>query len=104
MPTITTAELVERATAAADMHDNFVTPKQWMYWASQERMALDLFIARSGWTQAFETLSLTVTGAEAGEFTLTPAMMALVSLHQVGPQGGVRRLRQSDTANFLHQI
>lgn len=101
MPTITTAELVERAMAAADMHDNFVTQRQWMYWASQERMALDLFIARSGWTQAFATETITVASAAAGEFTLTANMMAIVAVHEVTSQG-VRRLQFSDVANFLH--
>lgn len=100
MPTITTAELIERAMAAADMHDSFVTPRQWMYWASQERIALDLFIARSGWTQGFETVTITVTGAEAGSFVLTPSIQAIVAVHQISTQG-VRRLKFSDVASFL---
>lgn len=102
MPTITTAELVERAKAAADMHDNFVTPRQWMYWASQERMALDLFIARAGWTQALETTTITVTGSEAGAFTPTTdnGVMAIVAVHQ-STASGVRRLNYADPATFL---
>ena len=100
MPVVTTAELVERAMAAADMHDSFVTERQWMYWASQERMALDLFLARSGWTQSFETLTITVAGTEGGEFDLDTDLMAIVAVHQVNTQG-VRRLRIADPATFL---
>lgn len=100
MPVVTTAELVERAMAAADMHDSFVTPRQWMYWASQERMALDLFLARSGWTQSFATLTITVTGSENGEFDLDTDMMAIVAVHEVNTHG-VRRLKLADPATFL---
>jgi len=103
MPATTTAQLVERAKAAADMHDNFVTPKQWMYWATQERMSLDLFIARAGWTQDFETDGFTVTGSEGGDFNLTFDLMAIVAVHQRHTNGQVRRLRLSDTASFLRQ-
>jgi hypothetical protein len=104
MPAITTAELVERAKAAADMHDNFVTPRQWMYWASQERMALDLFIARHGWSLAFDTLTVTVTGSEDNTFELETdddvGIMAIVAVHEVATEG-VRRLLPADPASFI---
>lgn len=100
MPTITTAELIERAKAAADLHDSFVTNRQWMYWASQERMALDLFIARHGWTQNFETETITVAGTESGAFTLSANVMAIVAVHQV-TSTGARRLEFKDPASWL---
>lgn len=105
MPTILTAELVERAKAAADMHDNFVTLRQWLTWASLERMALDLLIARAGWTQAFATTTITVDGSEDGEFTpdTTSGIMAIVAIHQVSPQG-TRLLRTADPATFLRTL
>lgn len=104
MPSVTTAELVERAKAAADMHDAFVTLKQWMYWASQERMALDLFLARSGWTQDFEAYSYTVTGSEAGSFVIPVDLMAIVAVHEVTSNYQVRRLKLRDPATFLHNL
>lgn len=103
MPQVTTTELIERAKLAADIHDNFVTPRQWMYWASQERMALDIFIARSGWTQSFETIDITVDGTEDGVFTISPAdglgVMAVVAVHQIDSDGP-RRLEYKDPASW----
>lgn len=108
MPTITTTELVNRAKAAADMHDNFITPAQWMYWASQERMSLDLLLARSGWGLAYETTTITVAGTEAGTFTLvdgaTPiAVLAIVAVHEYGASG-TRLLTYDDSVGFLKQL
>src|SRR3954463_11423090 len=98
MPVVTTQELVERAQATADMRDNFVTPKQWMYWASQERLSLDLFLARSGWALPSVNLDITVTGAEGGAFAVAPStgVMAIVCVHEV-KSGRYRQLRYQDS-------
>lgn len=86
------------------MRDNFVTPAQWMYWASQERLALDLFLARSGWPLALSEFNITVTGSEAGVFSVNPTngVMAIVAVHQYDSRG-VRLLRLKDSVSFLHQ-
>lgn len=106
MPTVTTQELVDRAKAAADMRDNFVTPAQWMYWASQERLALDLFIARSGWPQAATTSTYTATGADVvvsmqNDLGVSNPMgiMALVCIHQV-ENDRYKLLRHQNFADF----
>lgn len=44
----TIQQIIERAAAAADMHDNFVTPEQWLAWAAVEFKGLDIFLARLG--------------------------------------------------------
>lgn len=108
MPTISTTELVNRAKAAADMHDSFITPAQWMFWASQERMSLDHLLARSGWALDFETTTITVAGTESGAFTLSDgvspiSVMAIVAVHEYG-SAGTRLLTYSDTVSFLHQL
>lgn len=104
MPTVTVSELVDRAKAAADMRDNFVTPKQWEYWASQERLALDLFLARSGWPLALETLDITITGLEEDNaYLVNPAggVMAIVCVHQMNNNADQFRLvRHQNSANF----
>lgn len=106
MPQVTTAEIFERFKAAADLHDDFVTPRQGMYWASQERMALDLFIATKGWAQAFETLTLTVTGTEAGSFIIDPpdaiGVMAVVAVFQIDGEQS-RRLEYQDAASWMYR-
>lgn len=99
---ITTRDLVERAAAAADMHDNFVTPAQWMHWASQEHLALSLFLARSGWTQNVKTQTITVTGSEAGVFPLTADPLALVAVHQVR-DNRYRLVHLTNASDFLRQ-
>lgn len=103
MPTTQTQVLIDRARAASDMHDNFVTDAEWVYWATQERMALDLFLARSGWAIDFTTLPYTVTGLEAGvfDFGLT-SVMAIVGIWESSSQG-VRRLKYEDSVNFYRQ-
>ena len=105
MPSYTGTELIARAMAAADMHDNFVTATIWLQWASLERYALELFMARSGWPTDLATATITVTGAEAGEFTAAgdPDMMAVVAVHHVD-SSDLRRLAYNDTVSFLRQL
>lgn len=101
---VTTTELVSRASAAADMRDNFVTPTQWMYWATQERLSLDLFLARSGWPLPISTSTITVTGSENGSYSLAPTdqpgVMAIVAVHQVKDQR-TRLLKHQNVVDFL---
>lgn len=97
---ITTTELVARAKAIADMHDNFVTPDEWMYWARQERLALDYLMARSGWTQAVTQTTVTTTGA--GNYTLTMPL-AVVAVYESSTQG-LRRLRYNNAVDFAKQV
>ncbi len=102
MPSVTTADLVSRASAASDMRDNFVTPTQWMYWATQERLALDLFLARSGWPLPFTTQAITVTGSEGGAYNVAPStgVMAIVAVHQTKDQR-TRLLKHQNVVDFL---
>jgi hypothetical protein len=105
MPSYTGQELIDRAADAADMHDNFVKPATWLRWASLERYALELLMARSGWPTDLATGTITVTGAEAGEFTVAadPDMMAVVVVHEI-ESDGLRRLKYTDAVTFLHQV
>lgn len=99
---IPTYDLVARACAAADMSDDFVTPRQWMLWATQEVLALSLFLARSGWTQNVKTETITVSGSEAGVFPLTADPLAIVAIHQVR-DGRYRQVRLNNVVDFLRQ-
>lgn len=105
MPAYTAQDLIDRAAGAADMHDNFVKPSLWLQWASLERYALELFMARSGWPTDFESATITVTGAEAGTYSLAgdPDMMAVVCVHRI-ESDGLRRLEYDDAVSFLRQL
>lgn len=105
MPVITTQTLVRRAEAISDMQDNFVNPTEWMYWATQERLALEILLARSGWTQGFTSTTITVTGAEGGDFSVLPStgVMAVVAVHE-STSAGVRPLNFNNSVDFLRQV
>lgn len=100
---VTTREIYNRAAAAADMHDSFVTPAQFNHWATQENLALALFLARSGWTNNVNTMTITVDGTEAGAYTLTSIdPLAIVAVHHVrGTQ--CRQIRLNNAVDYLRQ-
>lgn len=104
MPSVTTQELVARAQAASDMRDDFVTPTQWMYWASQENLSLNLFLARSGWTLPTADFDLVITGNEGGVYPINPTsnVMAVVCVHEM-ISNGFRRVRFQDAISFMRQ-
>lgn len=105
MPVTTTQSLIDRARAAADMRDNFVTPTQWMFWATQERLALDIFIARSGYAlPGLTNFDLTVLGTEGGAYLLNPSsgVMAVVCIHEM-INNGFRRVRYLDAVAYMKQ-
>src|SRR5689334_2666885 len=106
MPTTTVATLIDRAKAASDMRDNFVTPTQWQTWASQERLALDLFLARSGWTLPLSDFNITVTGSEGGSYSVNPTggVMAIVCVYQYDSAGRIRMLEHQDAITYLRRV
>ena len=113
MPTFTAQTLIDRAAAAADMHDNFVSTTTWLNWLTQERYALETFLARSGWPLNFQTLTITVDGTEGGDFELWNGdvdepqyydVLALVAVHRVVSAAGVQRLDYDDAVTFLKQL
>ena len=106
MPSTTVTSLIDRAKAISDMTDNFVTPGQWVAWASQERLALDLFLARSGWTLPFSDFNITVAGNEAGAYVVNPTggVMAIVCVLQYDSSGRVRALEHENGVDFLRRV
>lgn len=89
MPSYTGQELIARAMAAADMHDNFVTPATWLQWASLERYALELFMARAGWPIDYLAQLRTVYGGETGEFPLEDPLLAVADLTSYWNTAGI---------------
>lgn len=100
MATVTTQELVDRARAIADIRDNFVTNSEWMYWANQERKALEYLLARSGWTQNTTTQPITITGA--GHYDLSTPPLAVLGVWESSSQG-YRRLTHNNAVEFKRQ-
>lgn len=99
----TTQELVASAAALADVRDNFVTPNQWMVWATRGNWSLTHFAARHGWTQNAKTLTVTVTGSEAGAFPLSGiSPLTIIAVHQVR-DSRTRLLDLNNLVDFLRQ-
>lgn len=99
-------DIIKRAQLAADMHDGPFTPAQWCFWATQGNISLSVFLARNGWTKNVKTTTITVTGSEAGAFSLaaksvTP--LAIVAIHQIDSSGRVRRIKTNNAVDFLRQ-
>jgi hypothetical protein len=105
MPTVTVSTLINRAKAIADIRDNFVTPTQWTTWASQERLALDLFLARSGWTLPLSDFNITVTGSEGGAYSVNPTggVMTILCVYEYDSSGRMRMLQHEDAVTFLRR-
>lgn len=98
MPAFTVQQLIDRAAAIADMHDNFVTPAQWCRWYDIEARALELFIARSGWVQDLAATS----DAVSGTITLTGVPLAVLGVYEVR-DGRYRALKFQNQVDFTRQ-
>lgn len=118
----TASNIIRRAMAIADVHDNFVSEAEWLDWLNKENKALTLFLARAGWTLPFDTTIATITSSgwdlatdgasavsvartAAGHYVFTPTLadvMALVSIHEIR-SGELRRLTFNDSVSFLRQ-
>ena len=85
------------------MHDNFVSSSLWLQWASLERYALELFMARSGWPVDFDSHTITATGSEGGTYSTPHNMLAVVCVHRI-ESDGLRRLEYDDAVSFLRQL
>lgn len=130
MPSYTITTLVARAKAIADMHDNFVTPTEWLNWFNQENYALRLYLARCGWVQEVLTSSCSITTATessnvwdvttAGStvtlssttpgFSFQPEIasvtthpMAIICVHE-SRDNGLRQLRYNNAIDILRQL
>lgn len=93
MPTFTVQKLVDRARAAADMYDDFVTQTQWIDWVNVERDLLERHIAKSGYVLA-ETVQ-TITANGAASYAITPEPYAILAVYEE-VDGRYRRLRGDD--------
>lgn len=93
MPSFTVQKLIDRAMTAADMHDDFVTPSQWIDWLNVEIALFDSLIAKAGYVLKLSTLTITADGSAS--YPLTPEPVALLAVyHEV--DGRYRRLRTDD--------
>ena len=97
MPAVTAQELIDRAKAASDVQDDFVTTTQWLKWADIEQTLLDAFLLRHGYVLREDQEIITSTGATPGQYTLVdfPDPLAILGVYQFS-NGRFRRLRPSD--------
>jgi len=94
MPVFTVQQLVDRAAAISDMHDDFVTPQQWLAWYNTERQAFSLAMARNG--AALQDIQISVTPATA-QFSISGPVLAIVGVWEQYPD---ERLRPLKILNF----
>lgn len=90
MPNITTGEIVDRARAAADMRDDFVTLSQWMYWMNVEHRSLQVRIARMGYVLQESSVDITAVGDVSYPID---EPLAVIGVYEVTSAGFYRRLR-----------
>jgi hypothetical protein len=91
--TFTIQKLIDRAMTAADMHDDFVLPAQWLEWVNVERDYLEQFIAQAGYVLAETVVSVTADGSAS--YTISPEPLAVLAVYEE-VEGRYRRLRSDD--------
>src|SRR5689334_13387150 len=100
MPTFTVQQIIDRAKAAADMHDDFVTDAQWMAWLNVEVPALESYLARSGYVLR-ETIFTYVVDSLG--LASVPSVLAIVGVYR-NVSGRLARLRSADPLTRIRQF
>ncbi len=93
MASVTVVEIIERAKAAADMTDNFVTSTQWLRWLNVENRRLEAFIARTGYVLHEKTQVITADGSQG--YSISPEPMVILGVYEY-KSNRLRRLKHSD--------
>jgi hypothetical protein len=98
MATITVQSLIDRAVAAADMHDNFVTEAQWLQWANQYHKELSVMVAQMGvpYFQYDETISV-----DGSLEYLIAEPLAIVAVYRPRSDGSYYKLTPMDSIQQL---
>jgi len=99
VPTFTVQQIIDRAKAAADMHDDFVTDAQWMAWLNVEVPALESYLARAGYVLRESVFTYT---ADSLGFAQVPSVLAIVGVYR-SDQGRLVRLRAADIQTRMRQ-
>lgn len=94
--------LIDRAKAAADMTDHFVTDAQWLLWVNVEHRALLYFLARSGYILRAESLDINVDGG--GEYPLTQEPLAIIGVWEQRDDRRMRQLRYNNLVDGTRQM
>lgn len=96
MPSFIVQNLIDRAAALSDMHDQFVKPEQWVAWYNTERVALELFIAKRGATA--RNITLTTVTPVSGTSLFIGSALAIVGVWEILSNA---RLRPVRIVNFV---
>lgn len=98
MPSFSVQNIIDRAAAAADMHDSFVNDTTWLNWFNKERQALTILMARAGWVPS-GIVSQAVPFTDS--YTLAADMLAVLTVVEVDSSG---RFRHLIVSNFVDQV
>lgn len=99
MPQFTVQSIIDRAAAQADMQDNFVKPSEWLAWFNFELSDLDIFMAKSGWTQNLNWFSnVAPSGIPNGTLGIDE-VLAVAAVYEY-KDGQYRRLVRKPVIDF----
>jgi len=91
MATTSVTDLIARAQAASDQHDNFVTRTQWLYWINYFNKELAVMVAQLGYPYHQYDESIALTGAL--EYTVVEEPLAILGFYFVEDDGRLRKLK-----------
>jgi hypothetical protein len=80
MATTAYTEIIDRAKAAADMHDGFPSTTTWMYWLNAELRKLWVKIVRGGYPITINAESITITTATQYDIDEPFAVIGVVEI------------------------
>lgn len=98
----TVQSLIDRAKAAADMHDDFVTESQWLAWVNVEHRAFLYFLARSGYILRVASTDIVANGQ--GEYVLVDEPLAIIGVWEQTSDGRMRPLRYNNLIEGTRQM
>lgn len=103
MPSFTAQNIIDRAAAAADMHDDFVPQSIWLAWLNVARQELCIKMARSGWVP-FGMVSGSAVSPTTGTVPLNFEFLALIGVVEVDSSGRYRHLVAADFVDQVRQV
>lgn len=103
MPSFTAQQIIDRAAAAADMSDDFVSQSTWLAWLNVARQELTIKMARSGMVP-WGMVTQSAINPTTGFITISFEFLALVAVVEVDSSGRFRHLKSSNFVDMARQV
>lgn len=102
MPSFTAQQIIDRAAAAADMHDDFVSQSTWLAWLNVARQELAIKMARGGMVP-FASAVQVVSDPTQGFYQFMSEILAIIMVVEVDSTGRFRHLTNSNFVDMSRQ-